>query len=662
MSHYLASNLLALALQAALLVAVGAPLPRLLGIWSPRARMLYWRGLMLACLALPFLQPWIPDPVLAVIPSAADLPLALSVTVDTSAGPVLAELPTGSGGHPSGATIVLALLAAGVLLRVRWLSAGIGALHRLRREALLLQPEPPAVDEARLLTGADAEFRVGAEGTSPVTFGVFRPVVVVPPDFEAFDPDKQRAVACHELLHVRRLDWLRSVGDELVRAVAWFHPAAWWLTSQIRLSREQVVDLDVIRLTGTRRSYLEALLHLAASVRRAELVPAPLFLGRTHLRQRVALLAKEISMSRTRLVASFVVMGFIVGGMGAVATRALPLKVMATPAAVRGDVPLPPAQAGGGTAKTTAKLLRGAPAVFPAGSGGHVLLLVSLAPTGNVADVEVVEGTTGLAGPAVDAVKRWVFTSPVTTPYSFYIGFNTAADRTGVGAQPPVIVGGQVKAPTRVKDVKPVYPKEAIAAKAQGVVILETVIDPAGRVAEARCVRDVPGLTIAAIEAVLQWQFAPMGFPVRMTVTVNFTLDDGPKAPGVGQGVSGGVRGGVSKGVTGGVTGGAVQGGIVEGAAGAVRVGGNIKAPTKTLDVKPVYPEEAQSARIQGVVIAELLIAPDGKVTDAKILRSIPQLDQAALDAVRQWQFTPTVVDGKAVPVVMTVTINFVLE
>jgi len=91
----------------------------------------------------------------------------------------------------------------------------------------------------------------------------------------------------------------------------------------------------------------------------------------------------------------------------------------------------------------------------------------------------------------------------------------------------------------------------------------------------------------------------------------------------------------------------------------AVRIGGQIKAPTKIKDVKPVYPAIAQSARIAGVVTIEATIGPDGKVIDAKVLRSIPLLDEAALDAVRQWEYTPTLLNGVPVPVLVTVTINF---
>lgn len=93
-----------------------------------------------------------------------------------------------------------------------------------------------------------------------------------------------------------------------------------------------------------------------------------------------------------------------------------------------------------------------------------------------------------------------------------------------------------------------------------------------------------------------------------------------------------------------------------------VRVGGNIKTPIKVRDVRPVYPLDAQSARISGVVIIEATIDTDGRVYDAKVLRSIPALDQAALDAVRQWEFTPTLLEGVPVPVIMTVTVNFTLQ
>jgi periplasmic protein TonB len=82
----------------------------------------------------------------------------------------------------------------------------------------------------------------------------------------------------------------------------------------------------------------------------------------------------------------------------------------------------------------------------------------------------------------------------------------------------------------------------------------------------------------------------------------------------------------------------------------------------KIRDVKPVMPDIARSARVQGVVIVEITIGEDGKVRDVKVLRSIPLLDQAAIECVRQWEFTPTLLNGAPVPVIMTATVNFVVD
>lgn len=93
-----------------------------------------------------------------------------------------------------------------------------------------------------------------------------------------------------------------------------------------------------------------------------------------------------------------------------------------------------------------------------------------------------------------------------------------------------------------------------------------------------------------------------------------------------------------------------------------LRIGGAIKPPLKIKDVKPVYPQIAQDSHVQGVVIIEAIIDEAGRVADARILRSIPLLDQAALEAVQQWEFRPFHVNGAPQPVVMTLTVNFYLQ
>ena len=95
-----------------------------------------------------------------------------------------------------------------------------------------------------------------------------------------------------------------------------------------------------------------------------------------------------------------------------------------------------------------------------------------------------------------------------------------------------------------------------------------------------------------------------------------------------------------------------------------VRVGGNIRPPRKTKDVKPVYPESMQEAGQEGVVSIEAVIGRDGSVTAARVTAAQvhPDLASAALDAVRQWKFEPTLLNGGPVEVVMTVSVSFKLE
>jgi periplasmic protein TonB len=93
-----------------------------------------------------------------------------------------------------------------------------------------------------------------------------------------------------------------------------------------------------------------------------------------------------------------------------------------------------------------------------------------------------------------------------------------------------------------------------------------------------------------------------------------------------------------------------------------LRIGGDVKPPKKIRDVNPIYSAIAQSARVQGVVILEATIGVDGHVEQVRVLRSIPLLDGSAIEAVKQWQYTPTLLNGVPVAVIMTVTVNFTLR
>ena len=124
----------------------------------------------------------------------------------------------------------------------------------------------------------------------------------------------------------------------------------------------------------------------------------------------------------------------------------------------------------------------------------------------------------------------------------------------------------------------------------------------------------------------------------------------------------GGMPGGVSGGVPGGIVGGVVASVAVPPAPIVpVRVGGEIKEPKKIRHVNPIYPELAVAAHVHGNVVPECLVNPQGAVTDVKLVRGIPLLNASAMDAVRQWAYTPTLKDGVPVPVLLTVTVTFQL-
>jgi protein TonB len=148
--------------------------------------------------------------------------------------------------------------------------------------------------------------------------------------------------------------------------------------------------------------------------------------------------------------------------------------------------------------------------------------------------------------------------------------------------------------------------------------------------------------------------------PIETPVEVPF--DDGPVLGVVG-GAPGGVEGGVPGGVVGGVVGGLPDlPPAPEVPPHIVRVGGDVKAPAKVKHVGPEYPPLALAAHVEGTVIIECVINPQGQVVDLKVLRSVPMLDDAAIAAVRQWVYRPTLINGIPVSAVMSVTVRFALS
>ena len=147
-------------------------------------------------------------------------------------------------------------------------------------------------------------------------------------------------------------------------------------------------------------------------------------------------------------------------------------------------------------------------------------------------------------------------------------------------------------------------------------------------------------------------------------------VDEMPVDTGVTEGVPGGVEGGVPGGVVGGVVGGLISElpqpppppAPPPVARAPVRIGGELKAPALVERVEPEYPPLAVRAQVQGVIILEAVVDQHGRVEEVRVLRSIPLLDKAAITAVRQWRYSPLLLNGTPERFVLTVTISFSLS
>jgi len=144
---------------------------------------------------------------------------------------------------------------------------------------------------------------------------------------------------------------------------------------------------------------------------------------------------------------------------------------------------------------------------------------------------------------------------------------------------------------------------------------------------------------------------APVEVPIE--IKPEEALDLGGAENGSPDGVEGGIPGGVVGGIVGGLP------DAPPPAVAPVRVGGSVREPKRVVVVQPIYPELAMLAKLQGVVIIEATVNERGRVVNANVLQGAPMLTDAALEAVKKWVYTPTLVNGVPTPIIMTVTVNF---
>jgi TonB family protein len=324
--------------------------------------------------------------------------------------------------------VLLGALGLGAAGRLAWLGLGLLTLRAWHRGARPVELAPAAADVVRWIE-TPARLLVSPRVESPVTFGWRRPVVLLPPGFAALPAEAQRGILCHELLHIRRRDGLFALGEEGARALLWFHPAVWLLLARIALHREQVVDRETVRLTGSRRAYLEALQAIAGRSWQAGLsgIPGLPFFHQGHLRARVAHLCKEVPMSRSRVTALLTACTGLLALTAVLGVLSFPMTGTAwagsRPMKVEGEVRPPQA-------------LHMVQPVYPESARkdnleGNVVVKTTIDEQGQVQGpaVETSSGHQILDQAALDAVSAWTFKpatlkgKPVAVLYSITVRF-----------------------------------------------------------------------------------------------------------------------------------------------------------------------------------------------------------------------------------------------
>lgn len=398
-------NISAFALQLGAVIGAGLLLSLAVKVGRPRAALIYWRVVLMACLLLPLAQPWTAAKPELQVPAVSTGSEARDAEWKVTTPPVERRPKAWTTTE-----LVLLALVAGIAARGLWLALGAVSLVRLRRMATPIDPVPSVFADAQSRLDVQATIAVADNVSGPITFGLFDPIVIVPPGVLELDAEVQEAIAYHEMLHVRRRDWVDEVFEELVRTVFWFHPAMWWLVDRIQLSREQVVDQEAIALTASRERYVRALVSVALARRSMALVPAPLFLRRSHLKQRITRILQETTMTTRRLIASLTLSTAALGLATVLAVRAFPLQAEAqTPTdQFSGD---PVAIVKGG-----ANLLHAAMPEYPKRAieqrvEGDVVLEATLDDRGEVADARVLSGPDELRKAALESVLNWHYSS-----------------------------------------------------------------------------------------------------------------------------------------------------------------------------------------------------------------------------------------------------------
>jgi TonB family protein len=429
--------------------------------------------------------------------------------------------------------VFLRLLAG--LARLAWISAHakplfddswmqsvleLSALHGVRRSVRLLQCNSPLA--------------------MPLTWGIFRPVIVLPSAAEHWSEDRRRIVLSHELSHIARHDWPMQICAELARAIYWFHPLVWLAAARLRQESERACD-DAVLLSGIAPSqYASQLLDLARTLENpGRAWSTALAIARpSNLERRfAAMLNPSVNRRRLSLKAKFLIPFFALCFLLPLAALRLPAQNLT--GKTTGAIHDP---SGTGVANATVIMSNHeANTIDMTTSDREGNFAFKALPAGNY-ELQVLKPgfeTYRVPQVSLDAGRDFseTFTLQVgaITERVMVVPENSTKPVTVEkisGKLSRLSIGGNIQASKLITKIQPIYPESAKSAGVQGTVVLHAIIGMDGKPLSLRIMNSQvePELARSAVEAVTQWRYTPTllnGEPIEVdtTITVIYTLD-----------------------------------------------------------------------------------------------------------------------------------------
>jgi len=432
-----------------------------------------------------------------------------------------------------GFSLVLLRLLAG-LARLPWDSAHakplfdddwmrmvleLSSLHKITRTVRLLQCSSPLA--------------------MPLTWGIFRPVVVLPSSAAHWPEDRRRIVLSHELAHIARRDWHLQICAEFVRAIYWFHPLAWLAAARLRHESERASDDAVLRSGIAPSHYASQLLDLARTLENSSRAwSTALAIARpSNLERRFAAMLnpsinRRTLSAKTRLLVSLLALCFL-----------LPLAALRLPAQNLAGKTTGTIHDPSGTGVANATIIMSnheANTVDMTTTDREGNFAFKALPAGNYELQVLKPGFETYRVPQVSLDAGRDFSESFTlqvgaiTEHVMVVPENSTkpvpVEKTS-GKQSRLSIGGNVQAAKLITKAQPVYPESARSAGVSGTVILHAVIGMDGKPLSLRVMNSQvdPDLGRSAVEAVSQWRYTPTllnGEPIEVdtTIMVNFTL------------------------------------------------------------------------------------------------------------------------------------------